>query len=52
MIILGNGFDLSHKLKTKYSDFIENYYSQIKDSSWKDDFFEFVIPGYCPKRCW
>ena len=46
MIILGNGFDLSHKLKTKYSDFIENYYSQIKDSSWKDDFFEFVIPGY------
>lgn len=46
LIILGNGFDLSHKLKTKYSDFIEDYYSQIKDSSWKDDFLEFVIPGY------
>ncbi|HLF53201.1 AbiH family protein [Flavobacterium sp.] len=46
LIILGNGFDLSHKLKTKYSDFIENYYSGIKDSSWKDDLLEFVIPGY------
>lgn len=46
IIILGNGFDLSHKLKTKYSDFIENYYSQIRDSSWKDNFLEFVIPGH------
>ncbi|MFY7739207.1 MAG: AbiH family protein [Flavobacterium sp.] len=46
LIILGNGFDLSHKLKTKYSDFIEDYYSQIKESSWKDNFFEFLKPGY------
>lgn len=46
LIILGNGFDLSHNLKTKYSDFIKDYFSQIKESSWCDNFFEFVKPGY------
>lgn len=46
IIILGNGFDLAHNLKTKYSDFITDYYSNIKDSSYKDEFLEFKIPGY------
>ncbi len=46
LIILGNGFDLSHGLKTGYSDFMKDYYLKIKDSSWKDDFFEFNCPGY------
>lgn len=46
IIILGNGFDLSHNLKTKYSDFITNYYSNIKDSTFKDELLEFCIPGY------
>jgi len=46
IIILGNGFDLAHKLKTKYSDFITDYYSHIKDSSFKDELLEFKIPGY------
>lgn len=46
LIILGNGFDLAHGLKTKYSDFMQNYYSNIKDSDWEDDFFEFNAPGY------
>ncbi|WP_157814140.1 AbiH family protein [Olleya sp. Bg11-27] len=46
IIIIGNGFDLSHNLKTKYSDFIKDYYSKIKDSSFKDELLEFRIPGY------
>jgi len=46
IIILGNGFDLSHNLKTKYSDFIKDYYSKIIDSSFKDELLEFCIPGY------
>lgn len=46
IIILGNGFDLSHKLKTKYSHFINDYYTKIQDSSFKDELLEFVIQGY------
>lgn len=40
LIILGNGFDLAHGLKTKYSDFMANYYSKIKSYSWDDEFFK------------
>lgn len=50
IIILGNGFDLAHKLKTKYSDFISDYYSNIKDSTYKDELLEFKIPGYIFER--
>lgn len=46
IIILGNGFDLAHNLKTKYSDFISNYYLNIKDSTYKDELLEFRIPGF------
>ncbi len=30
LIIVGNGFDLAHGLKTKYSDYIENYWEKCK----------------------
>jgi hypothetical protein len=51
LIIIGNGFDIAHGLKTKYNDYIKHYWSQIKDSSYKDDFFEFKIPGYLLESC-
>lgn len=29
IILIGNGFDLAHKMKTSYSDFIQNYWENI-----------------------
>lgn len=51
LIIVGNGFDIAHGLKTKYGDFIKYYWSQIKNSEYVDDFFEFKIPGYFLDDC-
>ena len=31
LIIVGNGFDLAHGLKTKYSDFINWYWNFVKE---------------------
>lgn len=31
LIIIGNGFDLAHGLKTSYSDFIIWYFNQVKN---------------------
>lgn len=42
LIILGNGFDLAHGLKTKYCDFIENYWLSIKENRIDDKFIEFL----------
>lgn len=33
LVIIGNGFDLAHGLPTSYRDFIDNYWSNIKDSN-------------------
>lgn len=48
LIIIGNGFDIAHNLKTKYSDFIEYYFKKLKDDllkkySYIDDFYELTI---------
>ena len=51
LIIVGNGFDIAHRLKTKYGDFIKYYWSQIKDSSYADNFLGFHIPGYILDDC-
>src|SRR6476620_7512607 len=51
LIILGNGFDLAHKLPTIYSDFINYYWSQINDSSYNDGMVSFVNPGYDFTNC-
>lgn len=46
LIILGNGFDLAHGLKTKYCDFLKDYYSKLKHSSeWSDEFYDCKYPG-------
>lgn len=33
LLIIGNGFDIAHKLKTKYSDFLDEVYSLYKISN-------------------
>ena len=33
IVLIGNGFDLAHGLKTKYEHFIKWYLNQKKDSS-------------------
>lgn len=33
LLLIGNGFDLAHGLKTKYEDFIDWYLNQKNDSS-------------------
>jgi hypothetical protein len=51
LIIIGNGFDLAHGLKTKYSDYILNYWQSVKSSRHKDIFFEFNIEGIDLTNC-
>lgn len=41
LIIVGNGFDIAHGLKTKYSDFIDHYWKNVENSSHNDEFFSF-----------
>lgn len=42
LVIIGNGFDLAHGLPTSYKDFIDDYWSNIKDSNHNElVFFEF-----------
>lgn len=50
LIIIGNGFDIAHGLKTKYSDFISEYWKNIEDSDYQDKFFKFKS-GYNLKSC-
>ncbi len=45
LIIIGNGFDLAHNLKTKYNDFISDYWSGISHSEHCDNFIEFYPSG-------
>lgn len=39
-MLIGNGFDLAHGLKTKFSDFIEFYWNSIKFDTHEDDFIK------------
>lgn len=46
LIIIGNGFDIAHDLKTKYSDFVDNYFSNLTWSGdWDDQFFQCEVKG-------
>lgn len=40
LIIIGNGFDLAHKLNTKYSDFLSHYWSNV-NGVYEDDLVQF-----------
>ncbi|TAE87416.1 MAG: hypothetical protein EAY81_04085 [Bacteroidetes bacterium] len=37
LVIIGNGFDLAHGLKTSYTDFIRNYWENVKRPNHKDE---------------
>jgi hypothetical protein len=37
LLIIGNGFDLAHGLKTSYSDFIRNYWTGLVNPNHSDD---------------
>jgi hypothetical protein len=41
IVIIGNGFDLAHNLKTSYNDFLKEYWVGIKNTKHKDEFIEF-----------
>ncbi len=51
LIIIGNGFDIAHGLKTKYSDLISHYWKQVNHSSYADNFVRFQVDninlGHC-----
>lgn len=43
LIIIGNGFDLAHGLRTRYIDFISNYWSSISNPIHNDDLISLRI---------
>ena len=43
LVIIGNGFDMAHGLKTSYMDFINWYWDQRVNSFWN---FGTTIPMY------
>lgn len=52
IIIIGNGFDLAHGVKTSYNDFIEDYIKQVcivsrSSNRYKDQLIESSV-GYSP----
>lgn len=51
LIIVGNGFDLAHGLKTQYKDYISKYWENVKSSEHKDEFFEFGYFGIDLTNC-
>jgi len=51
LIIIGNGFDIAHKLKTKYSDFIDQYWQSVLNTEHDDAFLSFGDAGYDLKDC-
>lgn len=45
LVIVGNGFDLAHGLPTRYKDFIDDYWKNIKDSN-HDELVSFNLDSY------
>lgn len=43
LVIIGNGFDIAHGLPTKYKDFIDDYWSNINKTYYKDELIELNI---------
>lgn len=41
LIIIGNGFDLAHNLKTSYQHFIENYWLKVENLDYEDELISF-----------
>jgi len=40
LLIVGNGFDLAHDLKTRYSDFLNHYWNQL-ETDYEDELISF-----------
>ncbi|MDA9554910.1 bacteriophage abortive infection AbiH family protein [Pelobium sp.] len=51
LILVGNGFDLAHGLKTQYKDYILKYWESVKRSNHQDDFFRFEGKGLDFSNC-
>ena len=51
LLIVGNGFDIAHNLKTKYRDYIKYYWQKVKDSTYKDDNIEFIFSTINLNNC-
>ena len=51
LIIIGNGFDIAHGLKTKYNDYISHYWKQVNETSFTDKFISFGVSGYELNSC-
>lgn len=52
LIIIGNGFDLAHRIETSYKDFITEYLSKalnifFKENSYSDCLIDLVK---CPRQ--
>ncbi|PWA11386.1 AbiH family protein [Flavobacterium laiguense] len=43
LVIIGNGFDLAHGLPTSYKDFIDDYWKNINNTCYEDDFIKLNI---------
>ena len=52
LIIIGNGFDLAHKLKTSYSDFIDWYFEEIGSEILKCESDEYNCAQFKCKLNW
>lgn len=46
IIIIGNGFDLAHGLKTSYKDFIQNYLKEVKETIIKESMYDDPLLSY------
>ena len=47
IILIGNGFDLAHGLKTSYADFIDWYWGEWGTKLLQDDVFRIVMDFAC-----
>ena len=43
LIIIGNGFDLAHGIKTSFKDFIEDYFSNCLNEFYEKDFYTDIL---------
>ena len=45
LVIIGNGFDLAHCVPTRYSDFIDDYWANVKNSN-HDEMVSFNLENF------
>ncbi|GFZ38946.1 AbiH family protein [Bacteroides nordii] len=50
IIIIGNGFDLAHNLKTGYKDFIDHYWTVVKEKIY-GEYWQWLDEHYGKSKC-